>query len=47
MSFEEFKNLSDIKLLSKDELPKFCEDLRRFLIETVSKTINDAEDRRQ
>jgi 1-deoxy-D-xylulose-5-phosphate synthase len=38
MSFEEFKNLSDIKLLSKDELPRFCEDLRKFLIKTVSKT---------
>jgi 1-deoxy-D-xylulose-5-phosphate synthase len=38
MSFAEFKNLSDLKSLYIDELPKFCDDLRKFLIETVAKT---------
>ena len=38
MPFSKFTTLEDLKKLSKAELPAFCEGLRRFVIETVSKT---------
>lgn len=38
MPFSKFVILEDLKKLQKAELPAFCEGLRKFIIETVSKT---------
>lgn len=38
MSFEAFKTLADLKQKERHELPKFCHELRQFIVESVLKT---------